>query len=531
MAPTTRSATSSTQDKYLKPLVNAAPPPNNEYLVEEYEVDEEGNYLRDERGVRIKKTKWLDPPQPTRPNLTDSLPVLDIQPAGVKRKIPKSTGKGKGRSRKKYKSAEEVTPSDGEGADGAEPEPAPTPTVALPPPVPEEERTFLPAELTFSFEEAKQHLISQDKRFEALFSRLKCKPFERLERVDPFSTLASSILGQQISWKAARAIKHRFVRIFFPQLPEKVDDITNELANYFPTAHQVATQDVASLKAAGLSQRKSEYVLDLAQRFADGRLSNEKLLQADDIELYKMLTAVRGIGPWTVDMFALFSLRRPNILPVGDLGVQRGVLRWTLALHDPKFKIKISPDKLPTANTEKEKTDEQDSSQASQTSTSAPVESGGTTGGEPEQEQEQDVSAIPPAPVLPPTPALTQSAKKGKAKASAKTKAKTKGKGKARALAKVEEEDEEHASGEEDNSDVEMEVAADPNIIPPLDGPIPEHLELPSGLRLSMLKNRLNDRVGKSKLLTDKEMDELTRPWVPYRSLGVYYMWALDTVS
>ncbi|THH27849.1 hypothetical protein EUX98_g6343 [Antrodiella citrinella] len=216
----------------------------------------------------------------------------------------------------------------------------------LPPvPVPNQSRTLVPAILSFSFENAKKHLVRADPRFEDIFERMRCKPFEHLEQFDPFSTLASSILGQQISWKAARSIKHRFIRLFNPALPEKPDDYN--MVDYFPTAREVAKMDVPTLRTAGLSERKAEYVLDLAARFADGRLTTEKLLEANDEDLYEMLIAVRGIGRWTVDMFAIFSLRRPDILPVGDLGVQRGVVRWFLARHSPDFNIDLSPDKLP----------------------------------------------------------------------------------------------------------------------------------------------------------------------------------------
>lgn len=78
----------------------------------------------------------------------------------------------------------------------------------------------LPATLTFSFEDGKQHLISVDRRFEKLFNHAPCKPFEQLETVHPFSALAASILGQQISSMAARTITHRFKRLFDPTLPE-----------------------------------------------------------------------------------------------------------------------------------------------------------------------------------------------------------------------------------------------------------------------------------------------------------------------
>lgn len=74
-------------------------------------------------------------------------------------------------------------------------------------------------------------------------------------------------------------------------------------------------------------------VIELAQHFNDGRLTNEFLLSAPDEDVAKALIAVRGIGRWTVDMFLIFTLRRPDVLPVGDLGVQKGLLRWVLAAH------------------------------------------------------------------------------------------------------------------------------------------------------------------------------------------------------
>ncbi|KAK7692621.1 hypothetical protein QCA50_004253 [Cerrena zonata] len=174
--------------------------------------------------------------------------------------------------------------------------------VELPPPsVPADDpsRNLVPATLTFSFEDAKKHLISVDSRFEILFTRLKCRPYEHLQQFDPFSTLATSILGQQISWKAARSIQHRFIRLFNPGLPESVN-VPYDKDAYFPTATQVAGEDLAVLKSAGLSGRKAEYIRDLAERFADGRLTTEKLLNADDDELHDLLTE------WTCSPYSLF---------------------------------------------------------------------------------------------------------------------------------------------------------------------------------------------------------------------------------
>ncbi|KAL4254230.1 Alkylbase DNA Glycosylase/Transcriptional Activator [Abortiporus biennis] len=344
----------------------------------------------------------------------------------------------------------------------------------------ENPRDLVPAQLTFSFESAKRHLIRVDPRFEDIFDRLKCKPFEHLEMFDPFSTLASSILGQQISWKAARAITYRFVRLFNPALPEKSDDY--KISDYFPTAHQVAKMDHAALKSAGLSGKKAEYVLDLAQRFADGRLTTERLLAADDEGLYELLTAVRGIGKWTVDMFAIFSLRRPDILPVGDLGVQRGMVRWFLSLHSPTYNITLSPEKVPKAVGD-DRAETQANSSSGAGPSLVPIAAG---------------AGVPSTPV---------------------------GKGKKKAR-------------EEDDV---LPTPFTPSINKTLnmrmnkDGaPIKKPFPLPVGLTVTMLKGRLDVKKKiKGAFLTPKEMEDLTMAWRPYRSLGVYYMWALaeDTKS
>lgn len=344
-------------------------------------------------------------------------------------------------------------------------------------------QAFVPAVLTFSFEDAKKHLISVDPRFEDIFERLKCKPFEHLERVDPFRTLAQSILGQQISWLAARSITHRFRRLFDPSLPEKPDHAKmNDADSFFPTAQQVAQSDVATLRTAGLSQRKAEYVQDLASRFADGRLSTQKLLEAGDEELYELLTAVRGIGRWTVDMFAIFSLRRPDILPVGDLGVQRGLIRWFLSLHNPSYTIDISPQKLPKAPDEKEEEE---------------------TGGPSDALTPSAPTAFPPVPALPETPK------------------KNRGRGKAKAT-----------ESDDDDDLGPLPPPFTPSINRTLNARVPEEVRrvepLPEGLTVAVLKSRLDGKKKiKGAILTPQEMEELTKSWRPYRSLGVYYMWSL----
>ncbi|KAI0087997.1 DNA glycosylase [Irpex rosettiformis] len=364
--------------------------------------------------------------------------------------------------------------------------------------------TLVPAVLTFSFEEAKRHLIKEDHRFGDIFDLVHCKPFEHLEQVDPFRTLTHSILGQQISWLAARSITHRFVRLFDPSLPEKPVDHNkfSRTTDFFPTAHQVTTMDIPTLRTAGLSQRKAEYVLDLASRFADGRLSTEKVLAANDEELYEMLIEVRGIGR-VIDMFAIFSLRRPDILPVGDLGVQRGILRWFLSRHSSAYTVSVSPLKQ-TKQLDSGKATE-DSKEDDDSDVLPVLNQTSKTAERNEEPDDVGVSSVPPAPSLPSTPG--PKGKKGKKKAVAKSK---------------------------NDSDTEdtgvLPTPFTPSIIKTLNKALASSdiPPLPAGLTVVELKKRLDTKKKiKGAFLTPQEMEALTEPWRPYRSLGVYYMWAL----
>ena len=128
-------------------------------------------------------------------------------------------------------------------------------------------------------------------------------------RGDPFQTLARSIVGQQISVKAAESVWQRLVL-----------SVGGE-----PTPEHVAATPPDVLKAAGLSQRKAEYVGDLARHFATGRLDPDGWRAMDDEAIIDLLTEVRGVGRWTAEMFLIFNLMRPDVLPVADLGLQRAV--------------------------------------------------------------------------------------------------------------------------------------------------------------------------------------------------------------
>ncbi len=129
-----------------------------------------------------------------------------------------------------------------------------------------------------------------------------------VSRGDPFATLARSIVGQQISVRAADAVWGRFLA-----LVEK------------PEPMRIVELGATGLAGCGLSQRKIEYVCDLALHFSNGWLNPEEWGSLDDETLIRELCAVRGIGRWTAEMFLIFNQMRPDIFPVEDLGVQRAI--------------------------------------------------------------------------------------------------------------------------------------------------------------------------------------------------------------
>jgi DNA-3-methyladenine glycosylase II len=127
-------------------------------------------------------------------------------------------------------------------------------------------------------------------------------------RGEPFFTLARSIVGQQISVKAAASIWTRVVALAPRMLPE-----------------QVVGAGGAKLIACGLSRRKAEYLTGLAGHFVEGSLQVAAWAEMDDEAVIAELVEVRGIGRWTAEMFLMFGLLRPNVLPLDDLGLQRAI--------------------------------------------------------------------------------------------------------------------------------------------------------------------------------------------------------------
>ncbi|KAL8298661.1 hypothetical protein RB597_007329 [Gaeumannomyces tritici] len=187
-------------------------------------------------------------------------------------------------------------------------------------------------------DEACAYLVRVDARMRPLVEAHRCHIFSPeglAEEIDPFESLCSGIISQQVSGAAARSIKAKFVALFFPPPsppppPHSGGDdddtaTTTEPPRRFPQPSQVAAASLERLRTAGLSQRKAEYVQGLAAKFASGELSAAALADAPYDEVVARLTAVRGLGQWSVEMFACFALKRMDVFSLGDLGVQRGM--------------------------------------------------------------------------------------------------------------------------------------------------------------------------------------------------------------
>ncbi|KAL2118564.1 hypothetical protein VTJ04DRAFT_8224 [Mycothermus thermophilus] len=182
--------------------------------------------------------------------------------------------------------------------------------------------------------EALAHLIRVDPRMKPLIDKHHCRLFSPeglAEQIDPFEALCSSIISQQVSGAAARTIKARFISLFHDDNninTNHADDPECSIlksSRPFPTPSQVAATPLERLRTAGLSQRKAEYLVGLAEEFASGRLTAQALADMPYEELVARLTAIRGLGRWTVEMFAMFALKRLDVFSTGDLGVQRGM--------------------------------------------------------------------------------------------------------------------------------------------------------------------------------------------------------------
>jgi DNA-3-methyladenine glycosylase II len=156
------------------------------------------------------------------------------------------------------------------------------------------------------WDRAKRALARRDAVMGAII-RSRPKVF-LMRRGEPFLTLARAICGQQISVRAAQSVWDRVVACCGEVTPEKV-----------------LSRPRPQLRACGLSDRKTEYIADLAQHFADGRIHVRRWPEMSDEEVIAELVEVRGIGRWTAEMFLIFNLMRPDVFPLDDLGLQKAI--------------------------------------------------------------------------------------------------------------------------------------------------------------------------------------------------------------
>lgn len=160
------------------------------------------------------------------------------------------------------------------------------------------------------WEDACKHLAKRDRVMRKLIP--KCGNSHLKGRGDAFTTLARSIVSQQISVKAAQTVWDRLVAV-----------VASGSSRLQPAS--VLKLPMEQLRAAGLSARKVDYLSDLAQHFVAGSVHERQWSEMDDEAIIDELVAIRGIGRWTAEMFLMFHLTRPNVLPLDDLGLIKGI--------------------------------------------------------------------------------------------------------------------------------------------------------------------------------------------------------------
>lgn len=157
-------------------------------------------------------------------------------------------------------------------------------------------------------QKAAQHLSAKDETLAPIIKQVGLPTFR--PHSDYYGALVNSIIGQQLSVKAAASIEQKFKDLF---------------GGNFPAPEQILKKSPEDLRAVGFSYSKAKYVQDLAQHIIEGRIKFDKLDQQSNDEIIAELTGVKGIGEWTVHMFLIFSMGRLDVLPVGDLGIKNGM--------------------------------------------------------------------------------------------------------------------------------------------------------------------------------------------------------------
>lgn len=163
---------------------------------------------------------------------------------------------------------------------------------------------------SIEYERARRLLMRRDPVLGAAIKRIGACGLAARQRNDHLTALAGAIVSQQLSTKAAATIFGRFVSLF----PDGQIDPA-----------QIAAFDDPTLRAVGLSGQKVSYLRDLSARILDGRLQLDAIDQLPDEDVITRLTEVKGFGRWTAEMFLMFRLHRPDVLPVDDLGIVKAV--------------------------------------------------------------------------------------------------------------------------------------------------------------------------------------------------------------
>ncbi|QSZ31679.1 hypothetical protein DSL72_001246 [Monilinia vaccinii-corymbosi] len=172
-------------------------------------------------------------------------------------------------------------------------------------------------------DKAIEHLIKVEPKLKTVIEKHPCRIFSvegLADEIEPFKALVSGIISQQVSGAAAKSIKAKFVALFNPPG-------SDPSTHTFPTPSAIVATEIPHLRTAGLSLRKAEYIHGLALQFTTGSLTTPFLLTAPYEEVLASLIQVRGLGKWSVEMFACFALKRLDVFSTGDLGVQRGMAK------------------------------------------------------------------------------------------------------------------------------------------------------------------------------------------------------------
>lgn len=177
------------------------------------------------------------------------------------------------------------------------------------------------------YKKAIEHL-SKDKKFKPYLDKIELPP--RSPSTDIYSGLISSIVSQQLSVKAAATIHGRFISLFKDE---------------YPTPEELLRLNDNDLRSVGLSGQKTMYVRNVALYFQDNNLFNKDWDTLSDNEIISLLTEIKGVGKWTVQMILMFVLKRPDVFPVLDLGIQQGMIE-IYNLKEEKKELHAKMEKL-----------------------------------------------------------------------------------------------------------------------------------------------------------------------------------------